>query len=82
VRWQGLALVGVGLLFGVPLGIVGGRYAWTYFAERLGVPPTITIPLSWLAAEVLATLVLGWLAIALPARTASRVSPAQELLVP
>jgi len=82
VRWQGLALVGVGLLFGVPLGIVGGRFAWTYFAERLGVPPSITIPVSWLSAEVVATLLLAGLAIALPARTAARVSPAQELLVP
>jgi putative ABC transport system permease protein len=82
VRWQGLTLIGVGLLLGVPLGIVGGRYAWTFFADRLGVVPTITIPVSWLLVEVLATLALGWLAVALPARTAARLSPADELLVP
>ncbi|MFL6204070.1 MAG: FtsX-like permease family protein [Acidimicrobiales bacterium] len=82
VRWQGFALLGIGLLVGVPLGIVGGRYAWTFFAERLGVVPTVTVPVTWLIGEVLATLALGWLALALPARSAAGLSPAAELLVP
>jgi hypothetical protein len=82
VRWQGLTLIGVGLLIGLPLGIIGGRYAWRYFADRLGVVPTVTIPVTWLVVEALATLLLGWLAVALPARTAAHLAPAQELLVP
>ena len=81
VRWQGLALIGVGLLLGIPLGIVGGRYAWRFFAERLGVVPSITIPVSWLVVEVVVTLALGWIAVAWPARTAARLSPAEELQV-
>jgi hypothetical protein len=82
VRWQGLTLVAVGLLVGIPLGIVGGRLAWRFFADRLGVLPQTTIPVSWLAIEIAGTLVLGWLAVLLPARAAARYSPAEELLVP
>ena len=75
-------MIGVGLLVGIPLGIIGGRAAWRFFADRLGVAPTTTVPLSWLALEVVVTLVLGLLAVALPARAAARLSPSQELLVP
>jgi hypothetical protein len=80
VWWQGLTLVGVGVAIGIPLGVVGGRAAWQYFADRLGVVPDTTVPLGWLALLVLVTVVLGWIAVALPARAAARVSPARELL--
>jgi hypothetical protein len=80
VRWQGLTLVSVGIVLGIPLGIVGGRFAWRYFADRLGVPPRFSVPLSWIALEVVITLVLGVLAVSFPARAAARVHPAEELL--
>ena len=64
---------------GIPLGIVGGRAAWRFFADQLGVIPRTSVPLSWLALEVLLTAVLGWLAVAIPARAAARVSPTEEL---
>ena len=80
VRWQGLALVVVGLVVGVPLGVVAGRFAWRAFADRLGVVPEPAVPLALLVALVLVTLVLGWIAVALPARAAARISPAEELL--
>jgi hypothetical protein len=79
VRWQGMTLVAVGIVLGIPLGIVGGRAAWRFFADQLGVIPRTSVPLSWLALEVLLTAVLGGLAVALPARAAARVSPTQEL---
>lgn len=82
VRWQGLTLVAVGLVLGIPLGVVGGRIAWRAFADNLGVPGTATVPLTWLLAEVAVTVALGWLAVALPARTAARLAPAEELQVP
>ena len=53
--------------------------AWRYFADQLGVIPRTSVPLSWLALEVLVTAVLGWFAVALPARAAARVSPTAEL---
>ena len=79
VRWQGMTLVAVGIVLGIPLGIVGGRAAWRFFADQLGVIPRTSVPLSWLALEVLLTAGLGWLAVALPARAAARVSPTEEL---
>ena len=78
VRWQGLTLVAVGLVVGIPLGIIGGRAAWRFFADQLGVIPRTSVPLSWLALEVLLTAVLGWFAVALPARAAARVSPTES----
>jgi hypothetical protein len=80
VRWQGLTLVAVGLLLGVPLGVIGGRFAWRAFADNLGVPGDTTVPLSWLLGLVVVTLALGLIAVALPARAAAHVSPAKELL--
>jgi hypothetical protein len=82
VRWQGLVLLAAGLALGIPLGIVAGRAAWEAFSDRLGLVPSATVPASWLAAEVALTLVLGAIAVALPARAAARVSPAEELQVP
>jgi ABC-type antimicrobial peptide transport system permease subunit len=82
VRWQGLTLVSVGIVVGIPLGIVGGRFAWRYFADRLGVPPRFSVPVSWIALEVVLTLVLGFAAVSLPARAAARLHPADELLAP
>ncbi len=79
VRWQGMTLVAVGIVLGIPLGIIGGRAAWRFFADQLGVIPRTSVPLSWLALEVLLTAVLGWFAVALPARAAARVSPTAEL---
>ena len=82
IRWQGLVLLAGGLVVGIPLGIVAGRAAWEAFSDRLGLVPNATVPASWLAAEVALTLVLGAIAVALPARAAARVSPAEELQVP
>lgn len=74
-----MTLVTVGVVVGIPLGVVGGRAAWQFFADQLGVVPRTSVPLSWLALEVLLTGALGWLAVALPAHAAARVSPTEAL---
>ncbi len=38
VAWEASALAVVALLIGLPLGILAGRWAWTYFANAAGVP--------------------------------------------
>ncbi len=81
IRIQGLALLSAGLVAGIPLGVVGGRAAWRFFADRLGVVPSTTVPLSWLLAEVAVTLALAAMAVALPARAAARVRPAETTSV-
>ena len=75
VRWQGMTLVAVGVVLGIPLGVIGGRAAWRFFADRLGVIPRTSVPLTWLALEVALIAALGWIAVAIPARAAARVTP-------
>jgi hypothetical protein len=82
VHWQSLALLVVGLVLGIPVGVAGGRAAWHFFADRLGVVPHPTVPVTWLLAEVVLTLLLAALAVVLPARAAARVKPAEALQVP
>ena len=80
VRWQGMTLVAVGIVLGIPLGIIGGRAAWRFFADQLGVIPRTSVPLSWLALEVLLTAVLGWFAVALPAARGGAGQPHRRAL--
>lgn len=82
VRWQGFTLLAIGSAGGIPLGVVGGRAAWRFFAQRLGVLPGGTVPVAWLLGEVALVIGLGVLAVAFPARAAARVAPADDLQVP
>jgi len=66
VRWQALMMMLVGLIVGVPLGILAGREAWRAFAEQLGVAPKVSI------GTVIGSLLLAVLAALVPARSATR----------
>ena len=72
VRWQALMMMLVGLIVGVPLGILAGREAWRAFAEQLGVAPKVSIPTSALVGTVIGSLLLAVLAALVPARSATR----------
>jgi ABC-type antimicrobial peptide transport system permease subunit len=76
---QGSVFALIGLALGIPLGVVAGRWAWTAFAEQLGVPPSPVVPLVVVAIAVPATLLLAILAAALPGRAAARTHPALVL---
>ena len=39
VAWQATALAGVGLIVGVPLGLLAGRWAWILFAGQVAIVP-------------------------------------------
>lgn len=69
----------IGLLVGVPLGVVAGRWAWTLIANGLGVVEQPVV--AWLAclATVAASLIIANLLAALPARAAARPWPAEIL---
>ena len=45
VCWQSSVAVGVGVVVGVPLGIVLGRWLWTLFAREIYVVPEPTVPI-------------------------------------
>ena len=79
VGWQAIAVVLVGIVAGVPLGIAGGKVAWRLFATSFGVVPVSVVqpvPLILLAVAVL--LVTTLLAV-LPALLAARSRPADLL---
>ena len=79
VAWHASIVAAIGLVVGIPLGLVVGRFVWRAVADELGVSadPTwpvvgilLLIPLALLAVNVIA---------ALPARTAARTRPAVVL---
>jgi len=77
--WQALTVVAIGLVIGVPLGIVTGRVVWHLFATHLGAVPVAVIPVG-LIAGVCAVIVGGGVALAVaPAVFAARVRPAEAL---
>ena len=79
VAWQSSIAVVIGLVVGVPLGIVAGRFLWDLFASNIYVVPSPTVPALAIVAIALGALVLGNLAAAIPGRIAAR-TPAALLL--
>lgn len=79
VAWQATTLGVVGLVVGIPLGVVVGRVAWQLVADSLGIAAEITTPVAALAVLVPATLVLVNLVAFVPARAAARTRPAVAL---
>jgi ABC-type lipoprotein release transport system permease subunit len=79
VASQASALAAIGLVLGIPAGLVLGRVAWTMVARGLGVESTLPVP--WLAIVLVvpATLVVANIVAALPARRAVRTRPAVVL---
>jgi hypothetical protein len=79
VAWQSGIAVVIGLVVGVPLGIVAGRFLWDLFSTNIYVVPSPTVPALAIVAIALGALVLGNLVAALPGRIAAR-TPAALLL--
>ena len=79
LAWQATVAVGIGLVVGVPLGVVAGRLLWDLFATRIYVVPSPTVPALAIAAIAVGALVLGNLVAAVPGRMAAR-TPAALLL--
>jgi len=76
VAWQATTVVVVGLVAGIPLGIVAGRWLWELFAREIAVVVAPAVPALLVTVVALAALVLGNLVAALPGRMAARTSPA------
>ncbi len=79
MRWQALTVTSVGLLVGVPSGIIAGRRIWSGLAGAIGVVDDWSFP--WLTVVITVPVALGvavLLAI-LPGRAAARVPPGRVL---
>jgi len=77
--WQGVTVAVVGLLVGVPLGIVVGRWFWTRLANSFGTLAEPVVPLAGVAALVAAVIVLAAIAGFVPIRRGLRHHPAEVL---
>ncbi len=79
VAWQATTYAAVGLIVGLPLGDVLGRWAWNLFAEQLGVVPEAVTPVPLLLLIVPGAIVLANLIAIVPGRIAARTRPALVL---
>ena len=79
VSWQAGALAAAALAVGVPLGVLGGRWAWALFARSAGVSSVPDIPVLLVLATVPATLLLALVIAAGPGWAAARIRPAVVL---
>jgi hypothetical protein len=79
VSVQALVVSAMGLVVGVPLGIVIGRVAWMSVAGGLGVVVHTSVPVLWLVAIVVAVIAVDLVSSLLPARSAARLRPAETL---
>jgi ABC-type antimicrobial peptide transport system permease subunit len=76
VAWQSTIAVGVGVIFGIPIGIVAGRGLWNLFAHELHVVAEPTVPALTIALIALGALVLANLVAAIPGLQAARTPSA------
>jgi ABC-type lipoprotein release transport system permease subunit len=79
VASQTSTVLAIAVLIGIPLGIAAGRWAWTAFAQEIGVVPAPVLPAAKIALGVLALLVVGNLLATWPAAIAARTSVARVL---
>jgi hypothetical protein len=79
VAWQSTTTVLVGVVVGIPLGIVIGRELWTLFARSIDAVPDPSVPVLSVFFVGLGALVFANLMAALPGRSAARTPAALVL---
>ncbi|MEQ1874767.1 MAG: ABC transporter permease [Ilumatobacteraceae bacterium] len=77
--WQATTVAIVALLFGVPLGVIGGRALWTRFSESIGVSVPAIVPTPAIVVLIPSTILLAIAIAFVPGRFAARTNPAQAL---
>ena len=79
VSWQASVTAIVGIIVGVPLGILIGRQLWTLFARSINAVPDPTVPTVSVILVVLGSLIFANLVALIPGRIAARTSTALTL---
>jgi hypothetical protein len=79
VAGQATTLALVGLLLGLPIGILAGRLAWTTFSDRQGIRAPAIVDVGVLALTIPLTILVANLIAAAPAYLAARTRPADAL---
>ena len=76
VAWQATTAAAVGIVVGIPLGIVIGRWLWDLFAEQINAVPYPTVSVSSVVLVAVGTVLLANVVATFPARTAARTPTA------
>ncbi len=76
VAWQATSFCVVALVVGIPLGVVGGRWAWHLVASGIGSVSPAVVPALWIVGVVPAALAVANVIAAWPGWVAAKVSPA------
>jgi ABC-type lipoprotein release transport system permease subunit len=76
VAWQANAVIAIGLVVGVPVGVAVGRWVWSTLADQLGILPESRVPSILLVVVAIAAIALANAIAVLPARSAGRTRPA------
>ncbi|HEX5095999.1 MAG TPA: ABC transporter permease [Acidimicrobiia bacterium] len=79
VRWLAITTVAIGVVVGIPAGVLLGRWTWRVFAGDLGAALDVTLPILLLALIAILALIAALLAAAHPAYVARRFRPAETL---
>jgi len=79
VGWQATTLALIGVVVGVPLGVVAGRTIWNAFADNLGVVPVTVVPIWLLCVLVAGVVIVANVIAVVPALAATRSKPGELL---
>jgi len=79
VAWQATTFSFVALVVGIPLGIAGGRWAWSLVASSVGSTSPASAPIVALALMIPATLAVCNAMAAVPGWVAARVGPSRVM---
>jgi hypothetical protein len=80
VLWQSTTVALVGIVVGVPLGIIVGRVVWNAFATNLGAVPVVAVPGLAIAALAVGVLVVANALAFIPAVVSARKRSVGQLL--
>jgi len=79
VAWQASVVAVIGIVVGVPVGIIAGRWLWILFANAIDAVPSPSVSVVDVLGVALGTLVLANLAAVVPSRMAARTPTALVL---
>jgi len=76
IAWQSSVAVGIGVIIGVPLGVILGRSLWDLFAGAINAVPEPTVPVLTITLVAAGALLLANLVAAIPGLQAARTRTA------
>ena len=79
IAWDATTIATITLVLGIPLGIAAGRISWSLFADSVGVPLDVEVPLLSVLLIIPATLAIANITAAWPGWVAGHVRAATIL---